>query len=136
MMSDETAQDLKQKQDMLNALVAANPGAMPDMTADPQVIQAQMAEGMADADLAKRLHERGVEAPATIRSIRPTGQTDLGGGQRVELDVSVRPTAGGQYESHVRQHIAPAQLKRLAEGQHVTVKFDPDAPEAALLVDW
>ena len=127
-MSDETAEKLKANQDMLNAAIAANPGAMPDMTADPAQIQAQMAAGMAYADSVKHVQEHGVEAPAVICSIRPTSETDMGGGRKIEFDVTIRPAVDEAYETQISQHMLPVQLQRLSEGNSITVKYDPDDP--------
>lgn len=49
LMSDETARKLKSYQDRANEAIAANPGAVPDMSADPEVVQARAAADMADA---------------------------------------------------------------------------------------
>lgn len=121
---------------MFNAALAANPGAMPDLNADPEVLQAQAAEGMAYTALATQLHEKGVMTPAVIRAIRPTGEADMSGGREVEFDVSVRPEAGDPHEALVRQHMTPASIQALSVGRSVTVKYDPDAPGAALIFDW
>lgn len=136
LMSDEKARQLKDMQDVADRFTAANPGAMPDMNVEPHILQAHMAEEAAEAEVIMRVQQHGVEAPAVVRSIRPTDQTDLGGGRKVEFDVSIRPAGGQPFEAQVRQHMTPAQLQGLSEGQAITAKYDPDAPEAALIVGW
>ncbi|HEV2812414.1 MAG TPA: DUF3592 domain-containing protein [Solirubrobacteraceae bacterium] len=136
LMSDELAADLKARQDMAQATIAANPGAMPDMTMDPAQWQARAAEDAAYSALVQNVHKRGVEAPGVIRTIQPTGESDLGGGRAVDFVVSVTTAGGEQVDMPVRQHMAAAQLQGLREGGSVVVKYDPDAPTAGLLVGW
>jgi hypothetical protein len=95
-----------------------------------------MAAQAAAAQLANKLGAQGVEAPGVIRAIRPTGETDLGGGQRTELDVTIAPADGSPYQTTVSQSFLPAQLEGLTLGSAVTVKYDPDNPSAALIYGW
>jgi hypothetical protein len=88
------------------------------------------------AQLAQKLQASGVEAPGVVHSIRPTGQTDIGGGQQVEFDVSIRPAAGDPYQTTISQSMLPAQLEGIAEGAAITVKYDPDSPTSALIYGW
>jgi hypothetical protein len=135
-MSDELAAELKAKQDMLQAAIAANPGAMPDMNAKPEEWQARAAQDTSYADFMQNVHRSGVEAPGFIRTIQPTDQTDLGGGRAIDFVISVTVGEGEQADMTVHQHMTPAQLEGLREGKEVTVKYDPGAPTAALLVSW
>jgi Protein of unknown function (DUF3592) len=91
---------------------------------------------MAYAQLANKLGAQGVEAPGVIRAIRPTGETDMGGGQKTEVDVTIAPDGGTPYETTVTQSFLAAQLEGLTEGAPITVKFDPDNPSAALIYGW
>jgi hypothetical protein len=95
-------------------------------------MQAQMAA----AQLANKLGAQGVEASGVIRAIRPTGETDMGGGQRTEVDVTIAPEGGSPYDTTVTQSFLAAQLEGLQAGGVVTVKYDPDNPPAALLYGW
>ena len=88
------------------------------------------------AQLAQKLHAAGVEAPGVVHSIRPTGQTDIGGGQQTEFDVSIRPAAGDPYQTTISQSMLPAQLEGIGEGAAITVKYDPDSPTSALIYGW
>lgn len=95
-----------------------------------------MAAQAAYAQLAQKLAASGVEAPGVVHSVRPTGQTDIGGGQQVEFDVSIRPAAGEPYQTTISQSMLPAQLEGIAEGAAITVKYDPDSPTSALIYGW
>ncbi|MBA3267458.1 MAG: hypothetical protein H0T70_04265 [Acidimicrobiia bacterium] len=95
-----------------------------------------MTNQVAYAQLMQKLAQSGVEAPGVIHSIRPTGQTDLSGGQQVEFDVSIKPASGEPYQAQISQSMLPAQMEGLSEGQAITVKYDPDAPVMAIIHSW
>jgi hypothetical protein len=88
------------------------------------------------AQLAQKLAASGVEAPGVVHSVRPTGQTDIGGGQQVDFDVSIRPASGDPFQTTISQSMLPAQLEGIAEGAAITVKYDPDSPTSALIYGW
>ena len=95
-----------------------------------------MASQAAYAQLAQKLHQSGVEAPGVVHAIRPTGNTDMGGGQQTEFDVSVKPAEGEPYQTTISQSMLPAQLEGISEGAAITVKYDPDSPTSALIYGW
>jgi hypothetical protein len=95
-----------------------------------------MAAQMAAAQLANKLGAQGVEASGVIRAVRPTGETDMGGGQRTDVDVTIAPDGGDPYDTTITQSFLAAQLEGLAPGGVVTAKYDPDNPSAALLYGW
>ena len=95
-----------------------------------------MAAQAAYAQRAQKLAQSGVEAPGVIHSVRPTGHTDMGGGQQVEFDVTYRPDGGDPFQTTISQSMLPAQLEELTEGKTITVKYDPDAPASALIYGW
>jgi hypothetical protein len=120
-------------------------GKMKDATAQAQQAMAQgggagMATDMsgqaAYAQLAQKLHQSGVEAPGVIHSIRPTGQTEMGGGQKVEFDVSIKPADGDPFQTTIAQSMLPAQMEGLSDGKAITVKYDPASPTSALIYGW
>ena len=74
--------------------------------------------------------------PASCTAIRPTGQTDVGGGQQTEFDVSIRPAGGEPYQTTISQSMLPAQLEEISEGASITVRYDPDSPTTALIYGW
>jgi hypothetical protein len=113
------------KQAMAGA--GATGGGMPGMDMGAQAAEAQKMQKLAAA---------GVEAPGVIHAIRPTGQTEFGGGQKVEFDVSIRPANGEPYQTTIVQSMLPAQMEGLVEGRPITVKYDPDAPAMALIYGW
>ena len=88
------------------------------------------------AQLAQKLKASGVEAPGTITAIRDTGGRDMGGGQKTEVDVTITPSGGAPYDATVKQSFLPAQLEGLSVGHAVTVKYDPDNPQMALMYGW
>jgi cold shock CspA family protein len=95
-----------------------------------------MAGQAAEAQKMQKLATAGVEAPGVIHAIRPSGQTEISGGQRVDFDVSIRPASGEPYQTTITQSMLPAQLEGLSEGQSITVRYDPDAPGSALIYSW
>ena len=114
-------------------------GAQEQMAAN----QGMMQQGMGDmgaqaayAQMAQKLYQSGVDAPGVIHSIRPTGQTDMGGGQQIEFDVSIKPEGGEAYQTTISQAMLPAQMEDLSEGKSITVKYDPDSPTSALIYGW
>ena len=109
----------------------ANQGGMGGMAG-----MGDMGAQAAYAQLAQKLAASGVEAPGVVHSIRPTGQSDIGGGQQVDFDVSIRPADGDPYQTTISQSMLPAQLEGIAEGAPITVKYDPDAPTSALIYGW
>jgi hypothetical protein len=92
-----------------------------------------MAEQAAYAQLANKLGQSGVEAQGVVRAVRPTGETDMGGGLKVEFDISIEPTDGEPFYTTITQSMLPAQLEDCSEGKSITVKYDPDSPTSALI---
>ena len=97
---------------------------------------ADMGAQAAYAQMAQKLAQSGVEAPGVIHAIRPSGQTDMGGGQQTEFDVSIRPEGGEPFQTTISQSMLPAQMEDLSEGKSITVKYDPDSPTSALIYGW
>lgn len=95
-----------------------------------------MAGQAAYAQLVNKLGKVGVQAPAVINTLRRTGQTDMGGGQMTEVDVTISPDGGTAYQTTVRQSFLPSQLEGLSPGASIGVKYDPDNPAAALIYTW
>ena len=95
-----------------------------------------MAAQAQHAQLVNKLGKVGVPASAVIDALRPTGQTDLGGGQMTEVDVTVSPADGQPYATTVRQSFLPSQLEGLSIGASIGIKYDPDNPSAAIIYTW
>jgi hypothetical protein len=111
-------------------------GSAPPASPMSQAMGGDMAEMAAYAQMANKINQVGVEAPGVIHTIRPTGQTDMSGGQKVEFDVSVKPADGEPYQTTIKQTMLPAQLEDLSDGKAITVKYDPDSPQMALIFGW
>ena len=105
----------------------SNAGGMKGMMGS--MAPGNMAGQTAYRDLAQKLKASGVEAPGKITAIRDTG------GQ-TEVDVTIAPSDGAPYDATVTQSFIPSQLEGLAVGGAVTVKYDPDDPQKALLYGW
>ena len=106
----------------------SNAGGMKGMMGS--MAPGNMGDQMAYRDLAQKLKASGVEAPGKITAIR-----DTGGGQ-TEVDVTIAPSDSAPYDATVTQSFIPSQLEGLAVGGAVTVKYDPDDPQKALLYGW
>jgi hypothetical protein len=91
---------------------------------------------MAYAQMAQKLYASGVDAQGVVHSIQPTGGTDIGGGQEVNFEVSIKPADGEPYQTTITQSMLPAQLEGIQEGSAITVKYDPDSPTTALIYSW
>jgi hypothetical protein len=128
--------NMKDAQGQAQAAMASNPatggGGMGAGMAGMGDMQAQAAY----AQLAQKLAKAGVEAPGVVHAIRPTGETEFGGSQKIDFDVSIRPASGDPYQTTIRQSMLPAQLEGITDGQAITVKYDPDAPAMALIYGW
>jgi hypothetical protein len=94
---------------------AANPGAQ-----------------MGERDKIMRINESGVEARATVDSMRETG-TQLGGGHQIEFELTVHPAGGDDYQVSTEQSMHDVTLQGIVEGGEVVVKVDPDDPQSLLV---
>jgi hypothetical protein len=123
--------DMKNMQAQGQDAMAAQPSMM-EQAMGGQSMQDQAAY----AQLAQKLQQSGVEAPGVVHAIRATGQTDMGGGQMTEFDVSIKPADGDPFQTTVKQSMLPAMLEEVSEGQSITVKYDPDSPTSAMIFGW
>ena len=90
------------------------------------------ADQMALANLGKKLMDQGVEHPAHIDSMESTGKTDTPGGTEHVITVTVSPAAGAPYQATFNQYVYPNYVA-FATGDDVTVRVDPDDPNAMML---
>ena len=125
--------NIKDAQAQAQEAMAGNQGAQQGMG---DAMGGDMAEQAAYAQLANKLGQSGVEAPGVVHAIRPTGETDMGGGQKVAFDVSIKPADGDAFQTTIKQSMLPAQLEDFSEGKSITVKYDPDSPTSALIYGW
>jgi hypothetical protein len=85
------------------------------------------------ANRAKKLMNEGVDTPASIDSMEPTGKTDTPGGAENVITVTARPPGGDPRQITFNQYIYPAAP--FATGDAVTLKVDPDDPGVAMIFD-
>jgi hypothetical protein len=89
------------------------------------------ADQMGLANKAKKLMDSGVDTPAHIDSMEPTGQTDAPGGAENVITATVKPAGGEAYVVSFNQYVYPASP--FATGDEVTVKVDPDDPNTVMI---
>ena len=89
------------------------------------------ADQMSLANRAQKLMNSGVETPAHINSMTPTGNTDKPGGAEHVIELTVNPPAGTPYDVTMNQYVYPSAP--FAEGEDVTVRVDPDDPQSVMI---
>jgi hypothetical protein len=89
------------------------------------------ADQMALANRAQKLMNSGVDTPAHIDSMTPTGNTDKPGGAENVIEATVSPAGGSPYSVTFNQYIYPSAP--FGVGEDVMVKVDPDDPNAVML---
>jgi hypothetical protein len=83
------------------------------------------------ANRAKKLMDSGVDTPATIDSMSPTGTTDAPGGAENVITATVEPAGGQPYQVTFNQYIYPSAP--FATGDAVTLKVDPEDPNSVMI---
>jgi hypothetical protein len=83
------------------------------------------------ANRAQALMKEGVDAPAHIDSMTPTGQTDTPGGSEHMIDLTVSPAGAAPYQVTTNQYIYPSTP--FATGENVTVKVLPSDPQTVMI---
>jgi hypothetical protein len=83
------------------------------------------------ANRAQALVKEGVDTPAHIDSMTPTGQTDTPGGAENMIDLTIKPAGGAPYQVTTNQYIYPSAP--FAAGEDVTVKVLPSDPNAVMI---
>jgi hypothetical protein len=86
---------------------------------------------MALANKAQKLTKVGVDTPATIDSLTPTGKTDAPGGAENVIELTVKPGGGEPYAVTINQYLYPSNPR--AVGDDVNVKVDPDDAQTVML---
>ena len=89
------------------------------------------ADQMALANRAQKLMKSGVDTPAHIDSMTPTGKTDKPGGSENVIELTVSPAGGAAYTVTINQYIYPSAP--FASGEDVTVKVDPDDANSVMI---
>ena len=86
---------------------------------------------MALANKAKKLMNEGIDTPAQIDSMTPTGNTDKPGGAESTITATVNPAGGESYQVTFTQYIYPSAP--FAAGDTVTLKVAPDDPNEVMI---
>jgi hypothetical protein len=86
---------------------------------------------MALANKAQKLTKVGVDTPATIDAMEPTGKTDAPGGAEHVFTLTVSPPGGAPYPVTINQYVYPSNPK--AVGETVNVKVDPDDANTVMI---
>lgn len=89
------------------------------------------ADQMALANRAKKLMSDGVDAPAHIDSMSPTGNTDKPGGTEYMITLTVTPAGGAPYQVTINQYIYPSGP--FSVGEDVSVRVDPADPNVVMI---
>ena len=89
------------------------------------------ASQMALANRAKKLTKVGVETPAHIDAMTPTGNTDTPGGTEYNITFTVNPASGGPYQATTNQYIYPSTP--FSKGADVIVRVDPDDRDVLMI---
>ena len=85
------------------------------------------------ANRAQKLMKEGVDTPARIDSMTPTGNTDKPGGAEHMIDLTITPAGGAPYQVTTNQYIYPQAP--FAAGEAVTVKVLPEDPNTVMIFD-
>ena len=86
---------------------------------------------MALANRAKKLMDSGVETPAHIDSMEPTGNSDKPGGHEYIITATVAPPGDSPYQATFNQYIYPSAP--FSAGEDVVVRVDPDDKNSVML---
>jgi hypothetical protein len=89
------------------------------------------AEQIELANRAKKLRNSGIDTPAHLDSMTPTGNTDTPGGTEYNITLTVSPVGGDAYQLTTNQYIYPSNP--FTEGENVTVKVDPDDANTVMI---
>ena len=88
------------------------------------------ADQMGLANRAKKLMDSGVDTPAHIDSMEPTGNTDKPGGSENVITATITPAGGAAYVVTFNQYIYPSAPFSAGD---VTVKVDPDDQNSVMI---
>jgi hypothetical protein len=91
-------------------------------------------QDMANLNKVTRLNQVGVEQPAVVSRMQPTGRRDVGGGEEYQFDVEVRPAGGAAYPASFTQFMHVASMSSwVSDGASVKVRVDPHDPNSMML---
>lgn len=87
---------------------------------------------MKERDKIQRINQSGIEAQATVVTMREVG-TQIGGGHEIEFELTVHPAGGEDYPVSTSQSMHEQTIQGVTEGGRVVVKVDPDDPQSLLV---
>ena len=107
-------------------------GAAESVQAQTSKVGVGASAGQMDlANRAQKLISEGVDTPATIDSMEPTGNTDTPGGAENVIAATAHPAGAEPYQLTFTQYIYPSAPFNV--GDSVTLKVDPADPSAAMI---
>ena len=83
------------------------------------------------ANQAQKLMDEGVDTPAQVDTVVPTGKSTPRGYTEQTVTLTVRPAEGDPYQAEATQYMDPA--KPYSQGDAVTVKVDPTDPSSVMI---
>ena len=83
------------------------------------------------ANRAQALMREGVDTPAHIDNMTPTGNSDAPGGVEHVIDLTISPAGGAPYQVQTNQYIYPQAP--FAAGENVIVKVLPSDPNTVMI---
>src|ERR1700744_3191880 len=87
---------------------------------------------MKDRGKIQKINASGVDATATVDSMKEVG-SQLGGGHQIDFELTVHPAAGADYKVATSQSMRDVSLAGVEQGATVQVKVDPDDPQSLLV---
>lgn len=85
-----------------------------------------------ERDKIAKINSSGIDATATVESMREVG-SQLGGGHQIDFDLTVHPPSGADYHVSTSQSMHDVTLAGVEQGGTVQVKVDPDDPQSLLV---
>ena len=129
--SPEVKEMQKAAQERMNALDFGELAKAAQASGGGAVVFGASEEQIALANLAQKLMQSGVETPAQITTMTPTGTSDATGSVEYQIGLSVSPAGGEAYETTINQYLLPSA--GFSAGGAVVVRVDPDDRTRALL---
>jgi hypothetical protein len=86
-----------------------------------------------ERDKIAKINASGVDATATVDSMKEVG-SQIGGGHQIDFELTVHPADGAaDYAVATSQSMHDVTLKGVEQGATIAVKIDPDDPQSLLV---
>lgn len=85
------------------------------------------------AERKKKIRKEGVEANATVLTIRPTGEY-LNNLPEFQVQVKVKPNAGADFVAEMKEVLPYGKYDAIRRGTQVLVKYDPEYYKRAIFL--